>query len=185
MTNVFRIMQRPCWLKLLLALALGLGAGPARGLAQTQDDVTVAFLYNFARFVEWPPAAFADGNAPFTIGFVGRPALAEKFTQAVQGKNVNGREFAVRKVDDPSAATSCQIVFIGDEGQAAAILTAAKGKPVLCVGEGSNFLAAGGMIAFGREGARLVFDVNPGAITAASLTPGPKLTKAARAVKGG
>ena len=41
------------------------------------------------------------------------------------------------------------------------------------------------MIAFNREGARLVFDVNPGAITAAALAPGEKLTKAARTVKGG
>jgi hypothetical protein len=172
-------------LKLLLTLVVFLSAGKVSGLAQTQDDVTVAFLYNFARFVEWPPASFANGDAPFTIGFVGRPALIEKFSRAVQGKNVGGREFNVRSLDDASAATSCQMVFIGDAGQTPAVLAAIKGKPVLCVGEGDLFIAAGGMIAFGREGARLVFDVNPKAIAAASLSPGEKLTKAARSVKGG
>jgi YfiR/HmsC-like len=172
-------------LKLLSALLIGLGAAPVWGLAQTQDDVTVAFLYNFARFVEWPAGSFANGNAPFTIGFVGKPALAEKFTQAVQGKNVGGREFNVRKLEDLSAAAACQIVFIGDQGKVAALVAGAKGKPVLCVGEGADFLAAGGMIAFNREGARLVFDVNPAAITAVQLTPGEKLLKAARSVKGG
>ena len=172
-------------LKLLLALVVCLGAGQVRSFAQSQDDVTVAFLYNFARFVEWPPASFANGDAPFTIGFVGRPALAEKFARAVQGKNVGGREFSIRSLDDASAATACQMVFIGDAGQIPAVLAAVKGKPVLCVGEGEPFLAAGGMIAFGREGARLVFDVNPGAIAAATLSPGEKLTKAARSVKGG
>jgi hypothetical protein len=77
------------------------------------------------------------------------------------------------------------MLFIGEENQTAAVLAAVKGKPVLCVGEGDGFLAAGGMIALGREGARLVFDVNPAAITAASLSPGEKLTKAARSVKSG
>jgi YfiR/HmsC-like len=171
--------------KLLLALIVGFFASQARSLAQSQDDVTVAFLYNFARFVEWPSGAFANGDAPFTIGFVGRPALADRFSQAVQGKNIGGREFAVRKLDDATGAAACQIVFVGDAPQASAIIAAVKGKPVLCVGEGESFLATGGMIAFSREGARLVFDVNPGAITAATLSPGEKLTKAARSVKNG
>ncbi len=171
--------------KLLLTLVLCLAAGHVRGLAQTQDDVTVAFLYNFARFVEWPPASFASADAPFTIGFVGRPALAEKLARAVQGKNAGGREFNIRSLDGASAATSCQMVFVGDASQASAVLAAVKGKPVLCVGEGEAFLAAGGMIAFDREGARLVFDVNRGAIAAATLSPSEKLTKAARSVKGG
>lgn len=170
-------------LRLLLMLVVCFAASQARSFAQTQDDVTVAFLYNFARFVEWPPSAFANGDAPFTIGFVGRPALADRFSQAVQGKNVSGRDFAVRKLDDATGAAACQIVFFGDAAQAHVIITAVKGKPVLCVGEGQPFLAAGGMIAFSREGARLVFDVNLGAIAAATLSPGEKLTKAARSVK--
>jgi YfiR/HmsC-like len=173
------------WLKVLLTTIVCLAASQARSLAQTQDDVTVAFLYNFARFVEWPPSSFASGDAPFVIGFVGRPALADRFAQAVQGKNVGGRELTVRKLDDAAGATACQIVFVADAAQSSAIISAVKGKPVLCVGEGEPFLAAGGMIAFSREGARLVFDVNPGAITAATLNPGERLTKAARSVKSG
>lgn len=170
-------------LRLLLTLVVLLAASQSRSFAQTQDDVTVAFLYNFARFVEWPAGAFANGDAPFTIGFVGRPALADRFSQAVQGKNVSGRDFAVRKLDDATGAAACQIVFVADAVQASAIITAVKGKPVLCVGEGEPFLAAGGMIAFSREGARLVFDVNPRAIAAATLSPGDKIIKAARSVK--
>ncbi len=172
-------------LKLLVAMVLGLFAARPAAHAQSQEDVTVAFLYNFARFVEWPASTFSSNNAPFTIGFVGRPALAQRFTQAVQGKSVSGRELAVRKFDDAAAVTDCQIVFVGDAGAIAAVLSAAKGKPILCVGEGENFIGLGGMIAFSREGARLVFDVNPAAISAAGLKPGEKLTKAARTVKGG
>ena len=183
--NASSFKHLPGSLKLLLTLLLCLAAGQTRSAAQTQDDVTVAFLYNFARFVDWPATAFPSANAPFTIGFIGRPALSEKFGQAVQGKNVGGREFSIRKLDDASSADTCQIVFIGDEAKASAVLAAVKGKPVLCVGEGTTFLADGGMIAFSREGARLVFDVSPAAITAATLKPGDKLIKAARSAKGG
>lgn len=175
----------PDSLKYLAVLLLALLAGQPQAHAQSQEDVTVAFIYNFARFVEWPPSTFAAANAPFTIGFVGRPALAQRFTQAVQGKTVAGRELAVRKLDDANGASDCQIVFVGEGGPADAVVHATKGKPVLCIGEGEGFLALGGMIAFSREGARLVFDVNPGVISAASLKPGEKLTKAARSVKGG
>lgn len=183
--NTVPFKTLPRSLKALLVVAFCLVAGQVRVLAQSQDDVTVAFLYNFARFVEWPADAAAAPNAPFTVGFVGRPALAQKFSQAVQGKNVAGRDFAIRNLDNPAGATECQIVFVGDAAQAEAVLTRAKGKPVLCIGEGDSFLAAGGMIAFSREGARLVFDVNTAAIAAARLKAGEKLTKAARSTKGG
>ena len=33
--------------------------------------VKAAFLYNFARFVEWPSEAFASADAPFVIAVVG------------------------------------------------------------------------------------------------------------------
>lgn len=172
-------------LRLLVAVVAGLLLGTTRTLAQTQDDVTVAFLYNFARFVEWPAGTFAGANTPFTIGFVGRPALAQRFAQVVQGKTVEGRELVARKIDSPTAASECQILFVGESSEVDGMLRAVKGRPVLSVGEGEAFLAAGGMVAFSREGARLVFDLNSTAITQATLKPGDKLMKAARSNKGG
>lgn len=167
----------------LLAIAI-LALAPNAD-AQTQDDVTVAFLYNFARFVEWPGSSFEAPNAPFVVGFLQRPALAQKFESAVQGKNAGGRDFVVKKLQSVSEAAGCQIVFCGDASEAAAVIAAVKGKPVLTVGDGDGFIGAGGMIAFSREGARLVFDVNPTAISAATMKPAEKITKAARAIKSG
>lgn len=169
----------------LVLLAVCLGAALGRAVAQSQDDVTVAFLYNFARFVDWPATAYSGNDAPFVVGFVGRPALADKFAQAVQGKNVNGREIATRKFATGGEAANCQILFVGNAADTAATLAAIKGQPILCVGEGPEFLSAGGMISFSRDGPRLVFDVNLTAITSNSLKPADKLTKAARSVKGG
>ncbi len=167
----------------LLVLAACCCAGLTTARAQSADDVTVGFLYNFARFVQWPPTAFGDASTPFTIGFVGRSALADAFAKNVVGRNVNGREFSVKKLEGASGAEACQIVFVGDPGQASNLVGALKGKPVLVVGEGDAFLSAGGMIAFKKEGARLVFDVNLEAIKASQLTTDPKVEKAAHAIK--
>ena len=160
-------------------------AGLRPAAAQSADQVAAAFLFNFAKFIEWPPAAFAGGSAPVTIGFVGKASLAATFEENVKGKNANGREFVIKRLDGAAGAESCHIIFVADAGQAAAVLNAVKGKPVLTVGEGEAFLGAGGMIAFSRDGARLVFDVNVGALKAAELKPDPKLEKAARSVKRG
>jgi YfiR/HmsC-like len=154
----------------LLTVLLFLVIGPLRGLAQTEDDLTAAYLYNFGRSVEWPATAFANDDARFTIGIVGRAALTENFVQMTKGKNLAGREVSVRALSDPSEAAKCQIIFIADPRQVEPILAAVRGKPVLSVGEGLDFLKAGGMIAFSRHGPRLVFEASPEALESASLT---------------
>ena len=168
------LLTTACWL-----------VGISRMSAQSADDVEAAFLFNFSKFVEWPSKAFADGQAPVTIGFVGKASLANVFEQNAKGKNANGRELLVKRLDAGGGAESCQIVFIGDASQVAAVLGAVKGKPVLTVGEGDAFLSAGGMIALSRDGSRLVFDINAGAIKASDLKSDPKIEKAARSVKPG
>jgi hypothetical protein len=154
----------------LLTSVLILVVGPLRSLAQTEDDLTAAYLYNFGRSVEWPATAFANDDARFRIGIVGRPELTENFAQMTKGKNLAGREVSVRALSDTSEAAKCQIIFFADPSQVGPILAAVKGKPVLCVGEGPDFLKAGGMIAFSRRGPRLVFEASPEALESASLT---------------
>lgn len=154
---------------------------PAR--AQSADEVTTGFLYNFARFVEWPSKVFAENSSPFVIGFIGRPALADTFARIVTGRNVNGRDFAIKRLDGSAGVENCQIVYVGDASQTTAVLAALKNKPVLVVGEGDDFLTAGGMVAFKKDGARLVFDLNVSALKACQLNPDPKMEKAARALK--
>src|SRR5450432_2689635 len=90
--NVARLVPR------VLILVLSLAMGPVLGFAQTEEDITVAYLYNFGRSVEWPASAFASSEAHFTIGIVGRPTLAENLAQATRNKNIAGREVTVRKL---------------------------------------------------------------------------------------
>ena len=179
----FNGFPRPAKLMLAVVFLAIAGIGPV--FAQSEAGVKTAFLYNFAKFTEWPASAFAGDSAPITVGFVGADSLADTFEKNVTGKNANGRDFAVKKLSGAAGVESCQIVFVGDASQAAAVVGAAKGKPVLLVGDSDGFAAAGGMITFVVAGGKVSFDLDLGAINAGGLKLNDKLRQVARNVKGG
>jgi len=39
--------------------------------ALSEYEVKAAYVYNFAKFVEWPENAFRLNNSPLTIGIIG------------------------------------------------------------------------------------------------------------------
>src|ERR1041385_8325805 len=57
--------------------------------AYTEYQVKALFLFNFAKYVDWPAEAFADANAPLVIGIVGQDRFKDSLKQAVEGKTVN------------------------------------------------------------------------------------------------
>jgi hypothetical protein len=160
---------------LIAVLAALFGPGPVRALADNEDSIKSAFLFNFAKFTEWPADAPAGR---IVVGFVAADALAETFEKNIVGKNANGREFAIKKLAAGEAA-SCHIVYVGDAGQISASAGAAKGKPVLVIGE-----AEGGAIAFMKDGPKLTFALDLDAAKASNLKLDPKLQKVAKTVKG-
>ena len=153
--------------------------------AQTEEGIKAAFIYNFAKFIEWPAAPFASPTAPVTVGFVGGSALADSFEQNTKGKNANGRDFVIKRLSGASGAEQCQIVYVADASQVGALTDALKGKPVLLIGEPEAILESGGAIRFIKEGAKVVFDLNLASVGTAGLKVDAKIQKAARTVKGG
>src|SRR2546426_12497948 len=64
----------------LAAVLLCTGEPAARASQETppsEYQLKAAFLYNFAKFVEWPPEAFPDATTPFTIGIIGENPFDE------------------------------------------------------------------------------------------------------------
>src|SRR5271155_5832027 len=82
--------------------------------AQIVDEyqVKAAFLYNFAKFVEWPPQAFKSATDPIVICVLGQNPFGQALDSAVAGKNVAGRGVVTREVPAALPAGSCQILFI-------------------------------------------------------------------------
>lgn len=133
--------------------------------AQAQDrlgeyQVKAAFLYNFAKFVQWPAER---QTGALVIGIVGDDFFWQLVGQIVRGKTVHGREIVVRRLEHGDDLTSCHIVFIGggEARRTPDLLQRLQGAPVLTVGETVHFIREGGIARFFVERNRVRFQINP------------------------
>ncbi len=123
-------------------------------------QVKAAFLYNFAKFVQWP--ASEDKSHPLTMCVFGDDAFAFVLRDMVGGKSVQGRNLVVRSFGAEEESHACQILFISaaEARRTGGLLAAASGEAVLTVGETAPFLREGGLVRFYVESNRLRFQVN-------------------------
>jgi len=181
--SVHRHLFRPadCLIVLLAFLAGSLLGGQAAAQQASEYQVKAAFLLNFTKFVDWPPAAFADPNAPFTICVLGDDPFGTVLDQIVEGEKVNERRLAVRRIHGKETA-GCQELFVTSSEKDVRHMLANLGPGVLTIGEGEDFIRDGGIIAFVVEHRRVRFDINQSAAANADLRLSSKLLSVARTV---
>ena len=149
-----------------------------------EHQVKAAFLYNFARFIEWPPDGRA-GDASFVIGVLGADATSRALEQTVQGKSVGGRTILVRPVKSQEEASRCQMLFVGSESpeRLVGLLKAVRGSAVLTVGDRDSFARDGGIVNFVMQDHHVRFEVNTDAAERAGLKISSKLLQLAIIVR--
>jgi hypothetical protein len=171
------------WLSSIACAALFLSPCRLSAEASPEYDVKAAFLLNFAKFVDWPPAAFANADAPIAICILGKDPFGHGIDDLVQGEAVNGRRLIVRRIGAAPAAQTCQIVFTQSSGKEVSEILGSLGPGVLTVGEGSNFIHDGGIIALLVESRHVRFDIDQKAAEAAGLKLSSRLLAVARSVQ--
>ncbi len=164
---------------ILTALALFTGSSAAR--AESEASVKAAYLFNFAKLVEWPSSAFSSGKAPLVIGVMGREAVGDELARACASATAGGHPVEVRRVS-MSEVRDCHLVYVPESERGDGAIAAAQGAPVLVVGEGENFARRGGALAFVKDSGTLKFDANPAAAARNGLTVSAKLLRVARTV---
>lgn len=167
-----RASRRLALAAVVAATTLGVAAADAR--ASLEYPVKAAFLFQFARFVEWPAAAEAGA---LEIGVVGPDPFGEALERAIAGKAVGGRPLIIRRFATAEDVRSCAILFVSEqEGpQLSRILSRLGSAAVLTVGEGREFVRAGGMVGFFVEDNRVRFEVNLKATDAGGLRVSSRL----------
>jgi YfiR/HmsC-like len=175
------------WGGVFARLALALACLPATQLAQTALDETrvkAAFIYNFAKFVEWPNEASAP-TAPMLVGVVGDPELAAVVNQTLRDKRVRGHSFEVRQFSSEQDLALCHILIVAsrDEDSVQSILHVARAAPTLTIGEVPGFSDWGGVIELALEGNKFRFEINTAAARRGGLKISSRLLRLARAVK--
>jgi hypothetical protein len=161
---------------------------PATAMAQdraAQDPARVeaAFLRNFARYVGWPPRAFAGEQAPWRVCVLGNNHFDGALEATFEGRKEQGRSFEVVRVARLEQLPACQIVFVNlpHAGERRAALASLKQRPVLTVGHAADFLDEGGIIRLlARE--RVEMSINLDQARAAALNIPSKMLEVSREV---
>jgi len=168
-------------LTLLMAWQGAMRTGQAQ---EPEQRLKAAFLYNFARFVEWPGDASVSGSAPLTYCVLGSGPLHSALEESLAGKAINGRPIVVRQMARPEDALACQVAFIGldEKKRLAEVLAALNGAAVLTVADFEQFASCGGMIQLIKEANKFRFAVNVDAVHRHGLRVSSRLLQLAEVV---
>lgn len=169
---------------ILLIAVTQLWAKSANAAESRHSDyqVKAAFLMNFTKFVDWPPAAFANPESPMTICIWGDDPFRGALDQIVDGVTVNGHRLVLQRLRH-QPAKGCHVLFFGSPERDVSKVIAGLDPGILTVGDGDNFLKEGGMIALVVDNHRVRFDVNQRNAEKSALRISSRLLGVARFVE--
>ena len=169
-------------LLLLLAGAMLIQQRQVRAQSAEVNQVKAAYLYNLAKFVEWPAEAYRDADDPAIICAVGDDRTGEILQQAVSGKRANGRRVEARNPRTPRDMRSCHVLFIGfsEKGRISDVLRDLENSHVLTVGQTEQFIPLGGMINLAQNNGRIELEIDPATAEAAGLKISSRLLVVSR-----
>lgn len=170
-----------------LERAIVLGAlliAGARGEVE-EYQLKAAVLFNFAKFVEWPPQSFSNSSEPIAVCVLGQDPFGHWLADTLAGKVVSGRRFTIRQASEAPEAGRCQIVFVSssERKRLRALLGGLKGEGVLTVGDTPGFAGLGGVVNLRLEGETVRMEVNVEAARQKNLQISAKLLSLAQIVK--
>jgi hypothetical protein len=140
-------------------------------LSADEYSLKAAFLYNLAKFLDWPPDKFQQDDSPLVIGVDGDGAF-ERFSAVVKDKTIAKHRVEVRRVKNDTEIKGCHILFLtrSPEEPPVDLLNRANQAAVLTVGETDQFLEAGGMIRFYLDGDTLRLEIDTDSVHQAGLS---------------
>jgi hypothetical protein len=172
----------------MVAVAMGLSAGPnlraQTVAAPIEANVKAVFLFNFAKYVTWPPVNVGERSpAEVRVCVTANDAFFALLKSAVQGEDIDGKPLLPIALQGLDEAKTCQILYVGDSrtADAKAWFDAVKGAQVLTVADGP--LNDDSVIAFVRDSNRIRFDINRAAAGRRNLNVSSKLLRLAREVR--
>lgn len=176
-------------LVLLIMTVLVMSASPAPSAAPSAEytakrelQIKAAYLYHFAKFVQWPVESPAS---PLVICVIGRAPLP--FTTALAGlagKMVRNRRIAITYLGRIEDLAACDVLFVSstEKANAERIVAAVGSRPILTVSDQKGFVGAGGIIGFVQERDRVRFQINQRASQRSNLRISAQLLKLATLV---
>lgn len=162
---------------------LGLGflccVAPARAADLSEYGLKAAFIYNFARFTEWPP----EVGPVLNLCIVGPDPFGAAI-DALQDKPVGERALSIQRDHAPGSLTRCQIVYFAPAavGELSRTLAQLKGSAVLTVADTPGAAKQGVALNMVVVQGKVAFEANLAATRHARLRLSSKLLQLATQV---
>ncbi len=169
MSHIFNRLSRFGFVACIAALVI---CGPAAYSAVGKESsrveaglreslVKVAFLYNFARFTDWPATAFQKPASRLRFCVLGEDPFGASF-DAIAAKRIRGRSIAVRRLASTRDAAWCHVLFVSrsETRRLAEILASLRDLPILTVADMADFARSGGIINLKSVNSKIRFEVN-------------------------
>ena len=178
-SGVFRL---PCRAALGGLVGIMLTASlPAQKLKPTENELKAVYLFNFARFTQWPPAVGTQKNGSFFICILGQDPFGASLEAVIVGETIGGNPVAAKRISKSQDALSCQVLYISssEARQLKDVLSVLGKASVLTVSDMPEFSSRGGMIQFVSDSKKIRFEVNLAKARTADLTLSSELLKVA------
>ena len=148
--------------------------------ASGEYQVKATFLFNFAKFIEWPSRSFKRPADPFTFCLAGDPFSGE-LEKIIKGESLNGRPLIVRRLGSGDPVSGCHTVFVArsEAKRTPELINSAAGQSILTVGEEEDFIEHGGMIRLVESAGNVRFEINPEAAVRVGLRVSSRLLRLA------
>jgi len=149
----------------------------------TEAQVKAAYLYNFGKFVTWPPDQ-AENSDSLAICILGKDPFGAVLDTTVAGENINGKKITVRRLAKMQDGGPCQILYISmsEQGRVRQLLPMARRSGMLTVSDIPSFAQLGGVIGFVTVQDRIRFEVNRDAAERSRIQLSSQLLKVASRV---
>ncbi len=170
---------------ILCVAALGMGSltAYAQNAVQTVDRIKIAYVYNFAKFVDLPHPSENHQDKALRVCVSGRDELSAGMA-ALNRRMAQGREIVVRKDPSFEQLKDCAIVFVSESDARflPAVARQMNGASFLLVSDARHALDQGAHLALMHQDDRVDFDVNLQSLQRSNLKASSQMLKLARVV---
>jgi len=140
-------------------------------------ELKAVFIFNFTKFVEWPPTTFDSEDQPFVIGVLGKNPFGRMLEEVVGNEKVDNHPIRIRYYNNTADIGNCQLLFVSDRGgdgfpRLAGLL---QSKHILTVSDRKNFCQQGGVIHLYIQNQNIKIEINTENARASDLRISSKL----------
>jgi hypothetical protein len=176
---------RACILVLTITTILASSRSSEAKPGAAAPALKAAFVYNFARFTDWPDEVLAAGS-PLTMCIVGDVEMSGALRALTSGQTAGNHQLIVRELDHDGDNRWCHILYSSglNSRAVAQLLSDVRDEPVLTISDTEGFAKLGGVAELYSEQGKMRFAINLESAQRSRVRLSSRLLSLARIVRG-